>query len=194
MHWARMHTSSPRSLTGGPSSPGGVGLENFRAEKPWPLVEPGPPDHDAPRPVLAKILGPRQIAQLREAREADAGELVDTLLDRPDGVILNSTAWRISPGHTRMGGPRPGPPGPRPVRARWLRLRHTPLRRPACRARRCPLRSWKSLPVATGGGRHRTGTCLHGHQCYAPGGKPRRPAGNKPGAARLSEYPPATLP
>ncbi|MEV4991621.1 cytochrome P450 [Pseudarthrobacter sp. LMD1-1-1.1] len=70
----------------------GVGLTNFRTEKPWRppslLLEADPPHHDAPRSVLAKILGPRQIAQLREAWEADAADLVDTLLARARGGVL----------------------------------------------------------------------------------------------------------
>ena len=41
----------------------GVGLTNFRYEKPWRppslLLEADPPHHDAPRAVLSKILGPR---------------------------------------------------------------------------------------------------------------------------------------
>ena len=51
-------------------SAAGVGLSNFRYEKPWRppslLLEADPPRHDAPRRVLKKILGPRSLRRLRE--------------------------------------------------------------------------------------------------------------------------------
>lgn len=69
----------------------GVGLSNFRYEKPWRppslLLETDPPRHDAPRVVLAAILGPRALRRLREQWFADAEELVESVLDRSDGVI-----------------------------------------------------------------------------------------------------------
>jgi cytochrome P450 len=62
----------------------GVGLANFRYEKPWRppslLLEADPPLHDAPRAVLSKILGPRALRRLREAWFADAEVLVDQVL------------------------------------------------------------------------------------------------------------------
>jgi cytochrome P450 len=62
----------------------GVGLSNFRYEKPWRppslLLEADPPRHDAPRRVLAKILGPRELRRLREQWFADAEALVDSVL------------------------------------------------------------------------------------------------------------------
>ena len=66
------------------SSAAGVGLSNFRHEKPWRppslLLEADPPRHDAPRRVLSKILGPRALRRLREAWFADAEVLVDQVL------------------------------------------------------------------------------------------------------------------
>jgi cytochrome P450 len=66
------------------SSAAGVGLSNFRYEKPWRppslLLEADPPRHDAPRRVLSKILGPRALRRLREAWFADAEALVDEVL------------------------------------------------------------------------------------------------------------------
>jgi cytochrome P450 len=51
-------------------SAAGVGISNFRYEKPWRppslLLEADPPHHDAPRAVLSKILGPRALRKLRE--------------------------------------------------------------------------------------------------------------------------------
>jgi hypothetical protein len=64
----------------------GVGLSNFRIEKPWRppslLLEADPPHHDAPRRVLQKILGPRALRKLRAAWMADADTLVDQVLAR----------------------------------------------------------------------------------------------------------------
>jgi 4-methoxybenzoate monooxygenase (O-demethylating) len=62
----------------------GVGLANFRYEKPWRppslLLEADPPRHDAPRRVLTKVLGPRALRRLRERWSADAEDLVDQVL------------------------------------------------------------------------------------------------------------------
>lgn len=67
-------------------SAAGVGLSNFRNERPWRppslLLEADPPHHDAPRAVLTKILGPREIRRLGESWTADAEELVEDLLAR----------------------------------------------------------------------------------------------------------------
>ena len=67
-------------------SAAGVGLSNFRKEKPWRppslLLEADPPHHDAPRAVLTKILGPREIRRLAESWAADAQDLIDQVLDR----------------------------------------------------------------------------------------------------------------
>jgi cytochrome P450 len=66
-----------------PSS-AGVGLSNFRRETPWRppslLLEADPPHHDAPRHVLAPILGPRALRRLREQWFAAGEEHVDALL------------------------------------------------------------------------------------------------------------------
>jgi cytochrome P450 len=62
----------------------GVGLTNFRREAPWRppslLLEADPPHHDAPRRVLAPILGPRALRRLRDRWFAAAREHVDALL------------------------------------------------------------------------------------------------------------------
>lgn len=62
----------------------GVGLSSFRREKPWRppslLLEADPPHHDAPRAVLATVLGPRALRRLRETWFTDAEALVDDLL------------------------------------------------------------------------------------------------------------------
>ncbi len=61
----------------------GVGLSNFRLEKPWRppslLLETDPPHHDAPRAVLSEILSVRALRRLRDLWCADADELVAAL-------------------------------------------------------------------------------------------------------------------
>ncbi|MFE2998720.1 cytochrome P450 [Nocardia sp. NPDC059246] len=63
----------------------GVGLTNFRHEKPWRppslLLEADPPRHDAPRNVLARIIGPRALRSLYDQWCRAAEELVDETLD-----------------------------------------------------------------------------------------------------------------
>ncbi|MCW2676613.1 MAG: cytochrome [Modestobacter sp.] len=65
-------------------SAAGVGLSNFRYEKPWRppslVLEADPPRHDAPRRVLTKVLGPRALRRLHEQWVADAEVLVDQVL------------------------------------------------------------------------------------------------------------------
>lgn len=69
-------------------SAAGVGLSNFRYEKPWRppslLLEADPPRHDAPRRVLSAVLGPRALRRLRADWFADAEVLVDEVLSRGD--------------------------------------------------------------------------------------------------------------
>jgi cytochrome P450 len=65
-------------------SAAGVGLSNFRYEKPWRapslLLEADPPRHDAPRRVLSKVLARRALRRLRERWLADAEALVEAVL------------------------------------------------------------------------------------------------------------------
>ncbi|HVV19614.1 MAG TPA: cytochrome P450 [Pseudonocardiaceae bacterium] len=69
-------------------SAAGVGLSNFRYERPWRppslLLEADPPHHDAPRAVLASILGPRALRGLRDRWFADAADLVDQVVAAPE--------------------------------------------------------------------------------------------------------------
>ncbi|MFJ9127019.1 cytochrome P450 [Streptomyces sp. NPDC102340] len=62
----------------------GVGLANFRHEKPWRppslLLEADPPHHDAPRRVLSEILSPLALRRLRESWQSVADDLVDSVL------------------------------------------------------------------------------------------------------------------
>lgn len=65
-------------------SSAGVGLSNFRHEKPWRppslLLEADPPHHDAPRRVLSSILGPPSLRRLRTLWFAAAEEFLDQTL------------------------------------------------------------------------------------------------------------------
>ncbi|MBR7835602.1 cytochrome P450 [Actinospica durhamensis] len=66
------------------SSGAGVGLADFRREKPWRppslLLEADPPLHDAPRRVLREILSPSALLALRATWFAAAEQLVDQVL------------------------------------------------------------------------------------------------------------------
>ena len=83
------------------SSSAGVGLSDFRKEKPWRppslLLEADPPEHSRARRAVARALSPRTIAALREdfAREADS--LVTELLERGtvDGVTDIAEAYPL---------------------------------------------------------------------------------------------------
>jgi len=83
------------------SSAAGVGLSDFRKEKPWRppslLLEADPPEHSRARKAVARALSPRTIAALREdfAREADS--LVAGLLARGtvDGVADIAEAYPL---------------------------------------------------------------------------------------------------
>ncbi|MFB7496440.1 hypothetical protein ACFC09_17435 [Streptomyces sp. NPDC056161] len=76
----------------------GVGLADFRHEKPWRppslLLDADPPGQDAPRRVLREILVPPALRRLRTAWHTVAEDLVDTVLAR--GVRTRSRwSWRI---------------------------------------------------------------------------------------------------
>jgi 4-methoxybenzoate monooxygenase (O-demethylating) len=94
------------------SSSAGVGMSNFRYEKPWRppslLLEADPPRHDAPRRVLQKVLGPRALRRLRERWRADAEALVDEVLaagTEVDAVPVLTSAFplRVFPDAVGLG-------------------------------------------------------------------------------------------
>ncbi|WP_314326582.1 cytochrome P450 [Paenarthrobacter ilicis] len=96
-------------------SAAGVGLSNFRYEKPWRppslLLEADPPHHDAPRAVLSKILGPREIRRLGEAWAADAQSLVEDLLSKGtefDAVVDLAAAFPLRVFPDAVGIPQAG--------------------------------------------------------------------------------------
>src|SRR6266568_3155141 len=65
------------------SSAAGVGLSDFRKEKPWRppslLLEADPPAHTRAREVVGPILSPRAMEVVRKHFEREASELVDRL-------------------------------------------------------------------------------------------------------------------
>jgi len=96
-------------------SAAGVGLSNFRKEKPWRppslLLEADPPHHDAPRAVLSRILGPREIRTLGEAWALDAVDLLDNLLERGlsfDAVTDVAAAFPLRVFPDAVGIPKAG--------------------------------------------------------------------------------------
>ena len=96
-------------------SAAGVGLSNFRYEKPWRppslLLEADPPKHDAPRRVLQKVLGPRALRRLREGWAADADALVDEVLARGtsfDAVQALASVFPLRVFPDAVGIPQPG--------------------------------------------------------------------------------------
>jgi 4-methoxybenzoate monooxygenase (O-demethylating) len=67
-------------------SSAGVGLSDFRKEKPWRppslLLEADPPEHTRARGVVARALSPRTVRELRAGFERAAVELADALVAR----------------------------------------------------------------------------------------------------------------
>lgn len=67
-------------------SSAGVGLSDFRKEKPWRtpslVLEADPPLHTRTRTVLTRILSPAAIRSLKETFEAEAERLVARLVDQ----------------------------------------------------------------------------------------------------------------
>lgn len=67
-------------------SSAGVGITDFRKEKPWRepsiLLEKDPPEHTKARSVMTKVLSPIAIRRLRDDFEHYAEALVDELLEK----------------------------------------------------------------------------------------------------------------
>ncbi|SFF74531.1 cytochrome P450 [Blastococcus tunisiensis] len=93
----------------------GVGLSNFRFEKPWRppslLLEADPPKHDAPRRVLTSVLSPRALRRLRDRWIADAEVLVDEVLSAGtefDAVPVLTSAFPLRVFPDAVGLPQEG--------------------------------------------------------------------------------------
>ncbi len=67
-------------------SSAGVGLANFNREEPFRpkslILEADPPDHTRARTVLARILSPRTVTQIREAFTKEADSLIERLVEK----------------------------------------------------------------------------------------------------------------
>jgi 4-methoxybenzoate monooxygenase (O-demethylating) len=66
----------------------GVGLANFRNEKPWRvpsiILEADPPLHSRTHKILARVMAPQVLRDFRPVFEMEARRLVDALLERQD--------------------------------------------------------------------------------------------------------------
>jgi cytochrome P450 len=96
-------------------SAAGVGMSNFRYEKPWRppsiVLEADPPKHDAPRRVLQKVLGPRALRRLHDGWAADAEALVEEVLGRGttfDAVEALAATFPLRVFPDAVGIPQPG--------------------------------------------------------------------------------------
>ena len=67
-------------------SSAGVGMANFHKQKPWRppslLLEADPPDHTGRRAVAGRIMSHANLRKMRKIFEAEAGLLIDRLLDK----------------------------------------------------------------------------------------------------------------
>ncbi len=79
----------------------GVGLSDFRKEPPWRppsiILEADPPDHTKARKVLADVLSPVNVKNMKEVFEAEAEAMVSTLIDAGpfDGVRALAEAYPL---------------------------------------------------------------------------------------------------
>jgi cytochrome P450 len=86
------HVSAALNDYGTFVSSAGVGLSDFRKEKPWRppslLLEADPPEHTRARHAITKVLSPAAVRSLREAFTEEAKLMFDRLDGRPrvDGV------------------------------------------------------------------------------------------------------------
>lgn len=94
------------------SSARGVGLADFKKEKPWRvpslLLEADPPSHDRTRKVLDEVLSPAAMRGLRARFAAAADRLVDNLLARGgfDAVTELAEAYPLEVFPDAVGMPR----------------------------------------------------------------------------------------
>ncbi len=95
-------------------SSAGVGLANFRTEKPWRppsvVVEADPPLHSRTRGVLARVVSPGTLRRLEEIFEREAQRLVGDLVARGefDAVTDLAEAFPLKVFSDAMGLPEDG--------------------------------------------------------------------------------------
>ena len=77
-------------------SSAGVGLANFRTEKPFRppslILEADPPDHTKARAILARILSPKVVQQVRAEFQAQAEALIDRLVEKGEIDAISDLA------------------------------------------------------------------------------------------------------
>lgn len=82
-------------------SSAGVGLSDFRKEPPWRppsiILEADPPDHTKARKVLADVLSPANVKNMKAVFEREADALVGALIDAGpfDGVTALAEAYPL---------------------------------------------------------------------------------------------------
>ncbi|MBD9529401.1 cytochrome P450 [Paracoccus sp. PAR01] len=86
----------------------GVGLQDFSREKPWRqpslVLETDPPEHDRARKVLARVLSPVTMRELRDGFAAAADAMVAGLIGRKlDGIADLAEAFPLSVFPDRIG-------------------------------------------------------------------------------------------
>lgn len=86
----------------------GVGLQDFSREKPWRapslVLETDPPEHDRARKVLARVLSPVTMRELRDGFAEAADALVRSLIGRPiDGIEELAIRFPLSVFPDRIG-------------------------------------------------------------------------------------------
>lgn len=92
----------------------GVGLSDFRKEKPWRppslVLETDPPEHDRARAVLSKVLSPLVMRSLRDAFAEKADRLIAEVVARGriDGITDLAEAFPLSVFPDTVGLPREG--------------------------------------------------------------------------------------
>lgn len=95
-------------------SSAGVGLSDFRREKPWRppslLLEADPPEHSRARKAVARALSPRTVRELREEFARQAAGLADELAARGqvDGVADIAEAFPLRVFAAAVGLAEPG--------------------------------------------------------------------------------------
>lgn len=77
-------------------SSAGVGLANFRVEKPFRppslILEADPPEHTKARAILSRILSPKVVQQIRGDFQEKAEALIDRLLEQGEIDAVNDLA------------------------------------------------------------------------------------------------------
>jgi 4-methoxybenzoate monooxygenase (O-demethylating) len=96
------------------SSAAGVGLAQFKKEKPWrplsPVLEADPPLHTRTRAVLNRVLAPANLRKLQDRPYREAENLVDRVvaMGNFDGIQDFSTYYPLKVFCDAVGGPEAG--------------------------------------------------------------------------------------